>query len=271
MCIRDSTLPARTASWQFLKALDNILRICTERDLSAYKVDGYNHKDLQAKPELIPGLNLPLKWLSITSDQCAAQLSPLFFLSYQLGITSLQVFDPNHRVQNDLYAAVRSAGLWHLIKLKTIAWNMNYGPFQSGGHWSKVVDAGREFMKHASVSHPLFQCMLPKIARDRGETHLLGSDAYEQSIWTELEDIDKVLAKRSKMQVSRWGQWFRCFEEHRRYKSMRCLVLLFMAVESGWSLDGKKGITEVKRAVTHIEKGSNKREAAAVAAAAKDD
>eukprot|EP00971_Amphidinium_carterae_P240945 4783441-Amphidinium_carterae.1 len=44
---RKTAVPARTSSWQFLKALDNVLRVTTGTDLKAYQLAGYNFKHLE--------------------------------------------------------------------------------------------------------------------------------------------------------------------------------------------------------------------------------
>eukprot|EP00971_Amphidinium_carterae_P347489 6489529-Amphidinium_carterae.1 len=92
-----------------------MLRIGACGSMRKFVSEDYSHERLIARPVKVEGSH----WLCLCSDQCASQLAPVCFAQYSLGVRLVHIFDPAHRAQNDIYAAIKGAGLWHILKLKT--------------------------------------------------------------------------------------------------------------------------------------------------------
>eukprot|EP00971_Amphidinium_carterae_P176125 3491274-Amphidinium_carterae.2 len=99
---------ARLASWKWIVALDNQLRFTWHTGLRAFVLPGYDWKQIQLVPN-VP-LSSPPPVLSICADQCSSQLSPTYYLQYQLGLMLVFLHDVSHRQSNDMLNSIREAG-----------------------------------------------------------------------------------------------------------------------------------------------------------------
>ena len=230
------TRPKRLSSWEWCCCLDNILKISTGQGLDRFVYEQYTSCQVQV-PSWPPAEEpKPQAWFGMCADQCTMNLSPVCFLQYNIGLCMTLIYDPNHRPNNDLWLAARQAGLWSVVKLKGVSFNVFYGPFDSAGHWSKTLAAAKEYATKSGPGDPLFLHFLPKIAKDRCEEERLTEPGYPEEVFELVFEAVAVSRKMSKMALTRWGSWYDCWREWRPWHHLRCLAWIYMGMVLGWAI-----------------------------------
>jgi hypothetical protein len=260
----------RLASWEWCCSIDNLFKIMTGTGLEQFVVADYKSCKLQVPgwpPAQEPS---PQPWLGMCADQCSGNLTPFCFLQYNLGLCATLIYDPNHRPNNDLWLAAKQAGLWSVVRLKGVSFNVFYGPFDSAGHWGKSLAAAQELAKRSGVQDPLFLHFLPKIARDRMEEERLTEPGYAEEIFELVFEAVAVSKKMSKMALTRWGSWYDCWRQWRPWHHLRCLAWIYMGIVLGWAIripgriEPKMSTQEAKRKdkqqKEEVEKGEAKKQ-----------
>eukprot|EP00971_Amphidinium_carterae_P352981 6492787-Amphidinium_carterae.1 len=229
---------ARTASWHWLVALDNMLVQCTARGLSRFQDTAYSRKTLPKTFGVRAGSPV---FLSVVGDQAAPQMSPMNYAMYECGLCAFLLHDPNHRAANDLVNAMKhTRGMMSMVKCKALAWNVFYGPFASAGHWKKSQSAAAAFAEAAGPSDPIFLYWLSECAKDRGEEERLTDPSYSGELWSQTVRMLTNMPKKSKFQLTRWGSFWDCWEEWEPLRAMRCMALTFMGMSNGWVVKREK-------------------------------
>eukprot|EP00971_Amphidinium_carterae_P244413 4853248-Amphidinium_carterae.3 len=101
-----------------------------------------------------------------------------------------------------LGASHHKAGYWPVLKAKALCFNLAYGPWQSAGHWGKVLASAEAYSSSSdAVQDAFLQELLPEIAASRDETHRLLDPEYSK----EMAGLIVVAAteKRSRFQATR--------------------------------------------------------------------
>eukprot|EP00971_Amphidinium_carterae_P350026 6491349-Amphidinium_carterae.3 len=228
---RQHTERTRLASWKWIVALDNQLKFTWHTGLVAFALAGYEWQKLE-RVSTAP-MSTPAPVLSICADQCSSQLSPCYFLQYELGMMLVFVHDVSHRQSNDMLNSIREAGYWPVLKAKALCYNLAYGPWQSAGHWMKVMAAAESFSCSTSAVQDAFlQELLPEIAASRRESHRLLDPDYVREMASLI--VRATVEKRSRFQASRWGSYFTCYEEWQDWRLLRAVALQYMAAHLGW-------------------------------------
>ena len=189
----------RVASWKWVCAVDNMISLMTGSDLAQFKLPDYNFKTVVPVKKKD---HIPAPVLSVCCDQASSQMTPLWYLGYEKGLALTMLADPAHRQNNDLLAAIRECNLFHIVKAKSVSWNTFFGPWGSGSHWIKTVDAAAERGRRLGSSDPFLQLLLPRIARARMEVEQLDDPAYGDRMADLIQDA--VATKKSKYQCSRF-------------------------------------------------------------------
>ena len=191
----------RVCSWKWVAGLDNMLQIMLSTDLSQFAHPGHEWKSPIKISATSPSATAATL-LSLCVDQCSSQLSPAYYLMYAKGLNIALLHDPSHRCNNDLLGAVRSSNLWPVLRAKSLSWNVHYGPWNTGAHWAKVIDAAKERAHRLGGDDPILQMLLPRIARARGEECQLANPDYASQISDQI--AASVAKKHDKFQCSRW-------------------------------------------------------------------
>ena len=80
---------------------------------------------------------------------------------------------------------------------------------------------------------PLFRGMLPLIARDRQEEHLLGSPEWAEARWTDVVSHPVFANAGPNFTLCRWYSWDECFEYWDRWHHTRLLIMLYQGLVEG--------------------------------------
>ena len=233
----------RLSTFWFIMGMDAMLRHCTGAGFERFRTaatkllpEGQANRadlcpaSLDGKPYL----------LSVCVDQCSVGWAAGYFLRYEMKLNVEFVMDPSHRFWRDIKLALGDARLWHVILMLGIPWNVNYGPWMQSSFFLKVQDAAKDYVGSVSEgAHcPLFQAALPAIARDRGEEHMVGSDAWAKARFQELATGKAVSSKGPKMSLCRWASaldvhayWDEAWHE-------RVVILMYWGLSLGYVKKG---------------------------------
>jgi hypothetical protein len=88
------------------------------------------------------------------------------------------LYDMNHRLSNDLLAALREAGQMTTVLLMGVVFGSNYGPFQNGSWHKQALESAQQLVQVADERNELFVRMLPRIAVDVGQRERLGDPEW---------------------------------------------------------------------------------------------
>ena len=103
---------------------------------------------------------------------CLDEGSPAYSMCwYLLGHEDLRMIpirDPYHREWNDLRLAISAAGLWHVVLMMTIVYNMPFGPWDSGSWFEKITSMAEEMVLSLGPSNPLWKTLYESVCKDLG-------------------------------------------------------------------------------------------------------
>eukprot|EP00974_Lingulodinium_polyedra_P100409 9725997-Lingulodinium_polyedra.AAC.1 len=77
------------------------------------------------------------------------------------------VRDIFHREWNDCTQAIKHSGLWWVILLTTMAWNLCYGPWEGCAWYEKIKGGASEFFALERATNPLFSALYGRICQDQ--------------------------------------------------------------------------------------------------------
>eukprot|EP00971_Amphidinium_carterae_P205685 4081762-Amphidinium_carterae.1 len=233
----------KSTHW-WMQSVDHALQLFTGRGLEQFctKATADKYAD-------VDGLHLLAeqnRCLSIVADQCGVGLSAATFMDQVMHLRAELVFDLPHRTWNSEKNALTAGGAWETVLLTTSLFNVSYGPWLSGGWGSTLQGARREMASICSPSCPLFQALLPSMARDRNEESELHDPAYAERLWSEICDPSGPLAaKGPRNSLCRWYGWYDCVQHWRRHWHQRLLVMLYWAISTK-TLTGEIGSATLK-------------------------
>ena len=109
-----------------------------------------------------------------------------FHAMYSQNMNMHFTWDPSHGVHNNIVEAHRSAGLRVHDLMKLLALNVPHGPWAEDVRFQQCLDMLEDLLLHENELQPLFQELLPSMARDKEETHRLGEAKLAKEYWQEL-------------------------------------------------------------------------------------
>lgn len=175
------------------------------------------------------------KFLSISLDQHSVGWSNCFFLKRGLRLNVIAIGDFAHKVWNDCKVALGRARMWEIILLSSILFNVNFGPWDGSKWWRTCQEAASEYFGRVGSSKcKLFLSMLPAIAHERSETHMMTDPQYAEDLWAELQSMEALQWKGPKMALCRWFSWHECYRFWQGRWTMRALVMLYWGLQLGY-------------------------------------
>ena len=137
----------RKATFWLLKALNHALKLATGRGLEGW-VQRPNIMRLLQEPAqalvLSHFANAP-RALSIVADQAGTGVAAAAFLQHHLGLSVALLMDPPHRFWNSEKLGLVQGDGWETIALTSLVFNINYGPWQTGGWLAQLSGAHSEY------------------------------------------------------------------------------------------------------------------------------
>ena len=106
--------------------------------------------------------------------------------------------------------------------------------FAAAGWWRQCQGAADEYFNRAgSPADPLFQSLLPEIARDRKQLSSLGDAAWEKDVWSSILGSRAVSVKGPKLALCRFLSWRSCLQYWDEHVHSRLLILCFLGIACG--------------------------------------
>eukprot|EP00974_Lingulodinium_polyedra_P088979 8626383-Lingulodinium_polyedra.AAC.1 len=149
----------RATSHSMFRAVDHLLQMSLGQGLSSFGP--------LAPPA--PGLSLDsVPVLVLHTDEHSVNLAMVNWLSYHMRIPLLHCRDIFHREWNDAQDGIKSAGLWHVVALTSLVYNLNYGPWEGGSWFEKLRAGAQDLFATAQASDPLFNAFHRLLCWDKG-------------------------------------------------------------------------------------------------------
>ena len=195
-------------------------------------------------PMVPPALQLSqLPLLVSISDQGPVNVPALNYLMYSeesLLVTSQ--WDCYHRTWNDLKLAGKRAagGVWKTILRLSLLFNVNYGPYGSGGWFAKKRSCLEEFLLQNNSDSYCFANYASVIARERR----IREPQHEQdceALFETLKHLQNFNTKGPLVKLMRWFSWFEtaCWWEGEYFATRMILE------EMGAKTEGKEEAAEL--------------------------
>ena len=94
--------------------------------------------------------------LTLCMDQDIIGVAFTYYAINSLRCRILPLWDPSHRMWNDVRGALSLSGVWQYTLVHTVLLNVFFGPWNGSAWWEQTVEASRLFFKTAGPSYPLF-------------------------------------------------------------------------------------------------------------------
>ena len=140
---------------------------------SRVEVDGefwvYNKQTQQIHKQVPHGLQLgKVNLLTSMSDMGPVNLPCLDLCQYHLGLLITCLYDPYHRVWNDIKAGLRKASLFRTMLEFSLFYNVSWGPSGTKRWYEKKKAFAKEFLDLHNADDEPFLSYMPFVARELG-------------------------------------------------------------------------------------------------------
>eukprot|EP00974_Lingulodinium_polyedra_P111027 10738955-Lingulodinium_polyedra.AAC.1 len=165
-------------------------------------------------------------------DEGSPGYAGVWHLRYHLRARLFILRDVYHREWNDVKMALGQAGLWWVVLLTSLTFNLCFGPWEGCAWFEKLVSAAVQYFALERVSNPLFQALYPAICRDKGLPEVGGVD-HQQAILDEVASSEAWEKKGPHVANKRWFSWCQAHTFHDSVWHSRLLVLLSLGIQLG--------------------------------------
>ena len=211
----------RKQAYRYLRTLDYLLLLALGCGLRAFLPD---------EPTPAGWAHQPARVLNM--DQGSPAFAITWYLEYHLGARFLCVRNAFHREWNDIRGAIRDAGLWWVILLTSLTFNLCYGPCNGSAWFEKLKGGATELLAKQKVADPLFQAFYPSICNDARQT-VLGTEAHQAEVLQAMATSEAFALKGHRVTLKRWFSWMDAADFHDRTWHQRLLVITSIGMELG--------------------------------------
>jgi len=150
----------RLAALDLLVALDSQVEVVVGAGLAQFVLD--------VGAAMVPYAPHRRKVLTIVADEASSNLSLFHRLQWKTQLRMVHMRDPLHRELNDVMDALKKAGLWSVVLLTTVVFNLAYGPWKGSAWRRKLQEGGAELAATAGVGDQLLEEFYEPICQDLG-------------------------------------------------------------------------------------------------------
>lgn len=191
--------------------------------------------------------------LAIASDQGTIGSCLLWYLAYQKRVRCLILWDPSHRVWNDIKHACQMSHLWPHVLLMTAVINHTHGPWNGSAFWEQSRDAAEMYIQRSSEVDPLFLAFLPGILADKGMSHRAAEPGIEKEVFESFLAEDCWKNRGTKVALARWFGFMKAAAGFDKTWNVRALALLFLGIKVGYiDIDSKANLLPLEAATRNI-------------------
>ena len=204
------------------RALDNALTHTLGAGLDTYTNEaGGNDEDVSGKPLLV-----------LHFDEASSNLALFCWMYYHLRLRVIGMRDIFHREGNDVLLALKSSGLWYVILITTVVFNLPCGPWDGAGWWHKLIESARDFVELCPDGSRLFDELYAGLCKDEGSTPY-GGTADRLERLRHLGDNVGFQKKGPRVALRRWFSWIQSVLFHDAVWHSRAIAILSMGIASG--------------------------------------
>lgn len=150
--------------------------------------------------------------------------------------------DPSHAVQRSFENALKGAGVWNLILLCVISWNLDYGPWQEESRRTELEHAMTIiYSKYTPADCPVFQAALPRMVVELESAGIVSFDRerpLEEEVWDFLGERSRKPAAGRRTALNRFLGAYNAASKFGPWWSVTLWERTALAIESG-SLRGR--------------------------------
>lgn len=177
----------------------------------------------------------PWRWIGVPMDQCSVGVCASNFLRGRLRLYMEPLYDPSHRVSNDLMWSIRASGFFPLLLAMKLCYSLNYGPWDGAKWWQEAKQPLSDSLKHFKAEiHPLYDALLPAIAHDIGELGRRHDRDWAEALFADLPTSRAVSSKGPRMALYRWMSWLHCSRYWDQVWHQRLFVLVLWGLGVGF-------------------------------------
>ena len=207
--------------------------VYTNHQLAQFLEDGLFHFE-QPREEHKQTLARLWPRASFSPDMAAENIAAAHFWQRELNLNIDFFWDPSHRVNNDINAAIKSANKWDHIVLSLIRVNVPNSPWSQDTRYRQVRAARDEIFRNLNPNTcALFNAFLPQLLSEAPTARFATEPDPAQACWYGVEDENVIDNKNAKTVANRFCDVIRSLERDLSGKTQRVWFYLHTALEEG--------------------------------------
>ena len=119
------------------------------------------------------------------------------------------------------------AGLWSIVLLTTVAFNLFHGPWETASWLAKIHEIAEEMMRSLPASSPPFQALYDMMRSGMGVPEG-GDPDQRRHVWDMVFSSEAYKNKGSKVSLRRWYAWIAAADEYVMVWHARLLAIIVM-------------------------------------------
>ena len=198
-------------------------------------------------------------------DSASTNVCKTYYLLNQKLARMLPIWDCFHKRWNMTLNAYKAVGVWPSIKLQSITFEINRGPFKGFAFFMQQLEAMQAFLELASETDPMFEHFFEGICRDRG---LDPAEADAAEVLSDLREAQWLHRLGPRTAPSRWFSWHAAQEYYELHNTERLAGMCYLGVQQGWFSKGSstKGLMQTLTVADQEEKDDEPKSTMAAAA-----
>ena len=184
-----------------------------------------NEMQMQIPPNLQLG-KIPI--FTSVSDMGPCNLPSLDMLQYRNGLMLNALFDPFHRVWNDLKSSLKSSGLFRTVLEYAMFFNVGYGPSGTKTWHSRRQALAQEFVRLHTASEEPFLSFAPHIASELGLPEPSSKEEREH-IFNKILSMPSLTVLGPLTKMMRWFSFWECSD----FFAGQCFMLKMIMQRGG--------------------------------------
>lgn len=174
--------------------------------------------------------------LTISSDECAVNLSAYQFLAHELGARAVLLRDQAHRTWRDFRLALTESNLWPTVLELMHAMNCRHGPWQSQAWFRQILESVNLHVQKVGAGCPLFHALASRIAADANFRRPCEPESVAELalVWKRVQELESRGKKGTRVNTTRWFEFLTAYAAFERdfhtHLYEYCLVLFHTGV-----------------------------------------
>ena len=178
-----------------LRCLDSLLHHTVGYGLSTFASTVTEQPALCQRPTLV-----------LTMDEGSPGYALVWWMAYHQQLRMAFLRDPLHRQWNDLTLALKATGLWWVVIMSTVAFNLSHGPWNGSSWFEKIREGGLTLLAEEGPHSALVNALYDQMCQDHG-WKATGTTAQRKRLLNELRKGEALNKKGDNVALRRWFSW----------------------------------------------------------------